>query len=884
MMRRLFRFPGRSTREITADVDAELRFHMDARTDALVESGVSLEEARAQAAREFGDVDDARRDITEMDRGTEAALRRRDLMDDLRQDISYALRKLRTSPAFTITAILTLALGIGANTAIFSVVNGVLLRPLSFPHAEQLVRIWSANRGAGSLKAPVSVLDIEDWRVQRQKIADIGGYYQDGGSGMDLTSVGEPQRLATAFVTPGFFSTLGVGALEGRLPREDEMVRGGADKVVILSHGLWQRQYAAQPSVVGSTMILGGEPYQILGVMPPSFGFPERSVELWIPYSTIPDNAIPHIRPVRILGAFARMKTGVSVAEAQAEMNLIAGRLARQYPEDDASWDGTTVMSLQDAITGNVRTGLFVLFGAVALVLLMACVNVASLLLARASVREREIAIRLALGAGRGRMVRQLLTESVVLALVGGVAGLLVARVGVTALVRLSAGQLPRGSDVHLDATVLAFAAVLSIVTGLLFGLAPAVRTSAPRLQGALREGGRGMAGGGGNRLRSGLVIAEVALAAMLVVGAGLMTRSFVRLLSVDTGFKPDHLVAVMFTISDTRHRPFEQFYHAAIDRVRSIPGVISAGAVRDAPFRGDGERSSFLPPGMVLRPGEQPPTAHFMFVSDGYFRTIGAPVVAGREYSAEDRPDAGHPVLVNETLAKRYFPDEQAVGKTLHGVGPQPLQIVGVVGDIRQSAMDEPAVPTIYIDNMFNGRVQTTLVARTKGEPLAMARTIRDAIWSLDRDQPITSIFTFDDVVSDAVARPRLLTVLLGAFGALGLVLGTLGIYGVLAYLVNQRQREIGVRIALGASPGEVSRMIVGRGITLTVAGVAIGLVGALALGRFLSGVLYGVRPTDPPTFVAVAAILLSVAAIASWLPARKAARVDPAMALRAD
>ncbi|HVT40945.1 MAG TPA: ABC transporter permease [Gemmatimonadaceae bacterium] len=888
-MRRLFRFPWRRARDIRADVDAELRFHIDARTEALIAGGLAADTARAQATREFGDVDDARRYINALDRDTEAARRRRDYMDDLRQDITYALRKLRTSPAFTITAVVTLALGIGANTAIFSVVNGVLLRPLPFPHAEQLVRIWSANKGANSLQVPASVLDVDDWRAQRQKLADIGAYfYQDGASGVDLTGAGDPQRISAAFVTPGFFTTLGVGALEGRVPNEGEMARGGNDRVAMLSHGFWVRQFGGQRSVVGSKIILGGEPYQVLGVMPPSFTFPDRSVELWIPYSSIPDDAIPHIRPVRVLGAFARMKPGVTLAEAQAEMNLIAGRLARQYPDDDGSYAAATVMSLQESITGKVRTGLLVLLGAVVFVLLMACVNVANLLLARASVREREITVRLALGAGRGRVVRQLLTESVILALAGGVAGLLVARGGVAALLVLSAGQLPRGQDVRIDGTVLAFALGLSVVTGLVFGLVPALRASSPRLQGALREGGRGMAGSAGYRLRNGLVIAQVALAAMLAVGAGLMTKSLVRLLNVDAGFRPDHLVAVMFTISTSRHPNYTQFYHEVIEKVRTVPGVIAAGAVRDAPFRGSGESSGFLLPGMTLKPGEQRLGATFMFISDGYFNTIGAPMIAGREFAPEDRPGGIVPVVVNAALAKKYFPGQTAVGKTLLFGGQVSAQagaqIVGVVGDIRQSAMDEPAAPTIYVNNLFNSRVKTTLVARTQGDALATARAMRSAIWSLDRDQPITAIFTFDDVVSGAVARPRLLTVLLGVFGVLGLVLGSLGIYGVLAYLVNQRQRAIGVRIALGASPGGVSRMIVRRGLTLTAAGAVIGLAGALALGRFLSGVLFGVQPSDPLTFVGMTAVLIGVAAVASWLPARRAGRVDPVVALRGD
>jgi putative ABC transport system permease protein len=889
-MKRLFNFPWRTARDIRADVDDELRFHIEERTRELTASGIARDAARAQALREFGDVDDARRYISALDRGTESATRRKDYFGELRQDLTYALRKLRSSPAFTITAIATLALGIGANAAIFSVVNGVLLRPLPFPHPEQLLKVYSTNRSSGNLHASVSPLDLDDWRAQRSALADIGGFwYSDGGSGVDLTGDGDPQRLSATFIAPGFFSTLQVGAAEGRLPREDELVRGGPDKVVVLSYGFWQRQYGSSQSVIGRTITLQGAPYQVIGVMPRNFAYPSDRVDAYIPYSTITDDMIPRIRPVRILDAIARMRPGMTVAAAGAELNTIAARLSAQYPEN-AAWGETTVLRLRDDMTGDVRTALLVLLGAVAFVLVMGCVNVASLLLARASVREREIAVRAALGAGRGRIMRQLLTESIVLALAGGVAGIAVARVGVGALLALSAGQLPRDTDVHVDGAVLLFALALSLLTGLLFGLVPAIHASRAALQGTLREAGRGVAGGA-RRLRNALVIAEVALAVVLVVGAGLMTRSFVQLMSVDPGFRPDHLVAVNFTISTTRHgKNWQQYYRDVIDKARTVPGLVSVGATKDAPFRGNGERDSFGPPGYVVKAGEDPPTARMMHVSDGYFQTIGARIIGGREFLPSDRADGPNIVLVNEAFAKHWFPGENAVGKSIgmaptqiNGMGA-PAQIIGVVGDIRQTSMDEPGRETIYEDNMINGRVKVALVARTAGEPITMARKLREAIWSVDKEQPITSIETFEDVVSGSMARPRLLTVLLGSFGALGLILGALGIYGVLAYLVNERQREIGVRIALGAPASSVLWMFVGRGLALTGAGLAIGLGGALMLTRLMSGVLYGVKATDPLTFAAVGSILLGVAALASWIPARRAAHVDPVEALRSD
>ncbi len=883
-MRRLFQFHHRSARQIGHDVDHEVSFHLEMRTKELIEQGISPADARAQARREFGDVLAARQVLVGIDRRTEADQRRRDLLADLKDDLFFALRQLRSAPAFTIAALLTLTLGIGANTAIFSVVHGVLMRPLPFPEPEQLVKVWSANVEANNLRAPVSAVDLDDWRAQRQVIEDIGGYwYADGSSGTDLTGLGEPRRLSAAFISPGFFPTLKVPARHGRLPREEEMVRGGPDRVVVLSYGFWLRQFGGAESAVGSTVTLGDQPYQVLGVMPAEFGFPSDRVDVFIPFSTIPDESIPRIRPVRIMDVVARMAPGVTVGQAQQEMTLITRRLSEEYSQD-ASWGAATVVPLRDALTGQVRAGLLVLLGAVAVVLLMGCVNVASLLLARGASRQRELAIRASMGATRGRIVRQLMTESLVLSLVGGALGLLVAMWGTQFLLTLAAGQLPRTSDIRLDGTVLLFALLVSLVTGFVFGLVPALRASDPNLQGALREGGHGLVGGA-HRLRAGLVVAEVALAAILVIGAGLMVRSFVSLLRVDPGFRPDNLLAMSFTLSTNRHpdATYRDVYQEIIETVRALPGVISAGAAKDAPFKGSGERINFLPQGMVLGDEEQRPTADAIHVSAGYFQTIGTPVITGREFTTDDRFGEPWVLVVNKALAERYFPGEDAVGKTLR-FGNIPAQIVGVVGDIRQRAMEASAEPAVYIHNLQNSRVKMTLVARTQGEPLSLVPLVRDAIWSIDRQQTITSIFTFDQIVHDALARPRLLTVLLGAFAAIALTLGALGIYGVLAYQVSQRKQEIGVRIALGGGTSQVLRMIVGRGVGLAIAGVAIGLGGALLLTRFLQSVLYGVAPTDILTFAVVAIVLVAIAGVASYMPARRAARIDPAIALRSD
>jgi predicted permease len=898
-VRRIFQFLRRSPSHIREDVDAEVRFHLDARVEELMRAGATRMQAWSQARGEFGDLDGARRYMRHIDRRTEWRTRRRNYMGDVRHDVQYALRRLRASPGFALAAILTLALGIGANTAIFSIVYGVVLRPLPFPNPDRLYAVYSANRTADLLQSSVSPVDLDDWRAQRQHIEDLGGYlYGEGSTGIDLTGRGQPRRLDVVFFSPGFLTTLGVAAAAGRLPREEEMVRGGHDRVVMLSHSFWLREFGGSPAVVGTSLTLGGAPYEVLGVLPADLRYPAERPDLFIPYSTIPDSGIPRLRQVRVLTVVARARAGVSQAAVNAETDTIAKRLADQYPVDRA-WDATTVVPLHEVVTGAVRRPLLVLLGAVGFVVLMACVNLAGLQLARAAGRGREMGVRVALGARRGRLVRQLLTESLVLAISGGALGLVLASVMTSGLLALAAGQLPRASEVHLDATVLAFSLLLSIVTGLMFGLVPAWRTSSLRVQELLREGGRGTVAAESGRLRTGLIVAEVALAVILVVGAALMGRSFIALADVDPGFKPEGLIAVQFTINPDKYAPpaapadagaqsrptpapFTRFYQEVIEKVRSVPGVVSAAAVKDPPFRGNGERNGFGIPGRPVPAGQDPPTATIIHVSDGYFTTIGARMVDGREFTPQDRFDSPFVIVVNEAFARQFFPGARAVGQRLLRGPNATMEIVGVVNDIRQVAVAEPARPTIYLNNMQNSRIKTTIVARTVGDPRAMAGPIRDAVWSLDPQQPITAVFTFDESISRALARPRLVTVLLLSFGAIGLMLGVVGIYGILAFLVQQRQREIGVRIALGAKPADVSAMFMRRGLVLTAAGVVIGLAGAFLLRRFLAAVLYGVGPADPATFAGVALTLLLAAAAASWIPARRAARVDPVVTLR--
>ena len=901
MTRRVFQFLRRSPSDIRDDVDAEVRFHLDARIDELVAAGLSRADAVTQARREFGDLEDARRYIQAIDRRTERRRRRRNYMGDIKRDVRYAFRRLRGSTGFTIAAILTLALGIGANTAIFSIVTGVLLRPLPFPDPDRLYAVYSANRTADLMQASVSAVDLDDWRVQRQQIEDLGGYfYAEGSTGIDLTGRGDPRRLSVVFFTPGFFTALRASTAQGRLPVDQEMVRGGNDRVVLLSYSFWLNEFGGTPDVVGSTLTLGGSPYEVLGVLPRDMRFPTERADVFVPYSTIPDSGIPRLRQVRTLAVVARARPGVGQDAVQAEMNVIARRLADLYREDRA-WDTTTVLPLHEVVTGAVRRPLLVLLGAVGFVVLLSCVNLAGLQLARAAGRGREIGVRMALGARRGRLVRQLLTESFVLAGCGGIAGVVLAGTLTSALLALAAGELPRASEVRLDAPVLLFSLALSIVTGLFFGLIPAWRTSSPNVHDMLREGGRGAVAGDSSRLRTALIVAEVALAAILVVAAGLMGRSFKALMDVDAGFDPARLIAVQFTIDTSRYpapapapppaagvpprptpAPWLRFYTDVIEKVRTLPGIVAAAAVKDPPFRGNGERNGFGIPGRPVPAGQDPPSAATIHVSDGYFRTIGARIVDGREFTPQDRLDAPFVIVVNEAFARQFFPGSRAVGQRVLRGPNFPVEIVGVVHDIRQVAMAEPARPTMYIHNLQNSRVKTTIVARTEGDPIATAGAIRQAVWALDPRQPITDVFTFDDSVSRALARPRLVTVLLLSFGAVGLLLGAVGVYGILTFLVQQRRSEIGVRIALGARPVDVATAFVRRGLVLTAIGVAIGLAGAWGLTRFLTAVLYGVGPTDPATFAGVAALLLVSAGFASWLPARRAARIDPVATLR--
>ncbi|MBK8250535.1 MAG: ABC transporter permease [Gemmatimonadetes bacterium] len=669
--------------------------------------------------------------------------------------------------------------------------------------------------------------------------------------------------------------------MHGRLPREDELVRGGPDRVVVLTEPFWRRRFGADPSVVGRALTINGSPFQVIGVLPATFTYPSAAADVYVPFSIFTDDQIPRLRFVRLLGVVARARDGTSQGEVSTELHTIATRLAARYPEN-AAWDGVTVRPLHGSIVGDVSRTLWLLLGAVGLLLLIACVNVASLQLARATARAGEVAVRTALGASRGRLVQQLVTESLVLASLGGALGVATAY-GLVRLVRIAAAdQLPRGGEVVLDGTVLAFATGLSVIAGLLFGAVPAVSASAWTAD-ALRS--TRSATGLRTRGRRVLVVAEVTLAMVLVVAGGLMVRSLRALTGVDLGFRPDHLLVVSYSLSTERHGDnYPLVYERILQQVRAVPGVVSAGAVKEAPFQGTGERVGFRLPGMVVPAGEDSPTAAMLNVSDGFFAVMGTRVEGGREFLPADRRDAPPVVVVNRAFARRWFPGRDAVGERLVFGANAGVEIVGVVQGIRQSEVAAEAEPTIYVHEMQQGRVGVNLVVRTHGSPLAIAAAVRRAIREVDPLQVIRTTFTMEEAVRDALARPRMLVVLLGAFGILGLLLGAVGLYGVLAYLVQQRRKDFGVRLALGASHQRVLHAVLAEGLRLAGMGVVLGTGLALAVGRWLSSVLYGVRAGDPLTLVVVALVLMTTAAVASVLPARRAASTNLLTALRAD
>ena len=880
-LRRVFRVPSHTP---DADVDRELSFHIDSRIEELLARGSSREEAHAVALREFGDVDAVRRVLLRMDGEQLVHARRLEALDELRQDAGFALRTLHKHAGFSAAAILTLALGIGATTAIFSVVDAVLIDALPFEEPDRLVRVWSAEPGRGQPQAAVSIPDFGDWRDQNTVFASMAAY-SSLPSGVILTGRGEPVRLHTTFVSEDFFRTLGLRLRHGRAIRPDEHAPG-ANRVVVLSHRAWRDRFGGDSTLVGRTVQLNDEPFTIAGVAAPGARFPSDETEAWVPLSLVPETSIPRMRFVRWLNVIGRLEADATVERAQREMELIAARLAREYPDANASYTSSTVRPLREFLTGDVRDAVLMMFGAVVLVLLIAVANVASLMLARSTARAREIAVRSAVGAGRARIVRQLLTESAILALIAGALGIAIAWIGVDVLVAAGGDWVPPASDVRLDGTVLAFALLVSLGAGIGFGIVPALRSSSPDLAGALREGARSGSSGRAHRLRTLLVAAEVALAVTLVVGAGLMTRSFARLVSVDPGFVTDDVLVARFTIPNIRYSTRQQYlplYDRILASVRATPGVISAGAIKEIPLRGTGEFISYRVVGQPEPPRGAEPRAHVQPVSDDYFRTMRIPILDGRDMEPQDTVPARFGVILSESLARRWWPGGRAVGEAIDFGGAAPVRVIGVAGDVRASGLADEPDETMYVPIRLMARVPVSLVARTSGDPAAMLAAVRNAIHTVDPALPIDELTPLRSIVAGDATAERFLAVLLGAFAVLAVMLASIGLYGLVAYVVAQRTQEIGVRVALGASRREIVRLMLWRGMRPVLAGLVVGVAGAYALRGAMAGLLYGISPADPSTYVGVTVILALVGLVASWLPARRAARVPPSEALRA-
>jgi predicted permease len=859
-----------------AELDEEIRAHLELETEQNIESGMSPEEARYAALRAFGNVA-----LSKEDSRTMWGLR---WLMTLWQDVRFGARTLAKNPGFTAVAVIALALGIGANSAIFSVVNTVLLRPLPYKEPGRLVMVWEKGNADEFPINSTSAANFIDWRDQNQVFEGVSVM---GRASFNLTGVGEPVRVDGRRVSANLFHILGVEPQLGRgfLPEEDAP---GAGRVVILSHGLWQRRFGSDPGAVGTPLTMNGRSYTVVGVMSPQFEFPSRQDELWVPIAFGTQEAANRgNNSYEVLG---RLKPGVSLEQAQSEMNVITARLKRQYP-DVVKSDASVVVSLHEQRVGDIKTALLVLLGAVVFVLLVACANVANLLLARAAVRRKEIALRVALGAGRLRLVRQFLTESVLLASLGGVAGLLLSFWGVNLLKAFIPENLSEAKAISVDARVLVFTLLVSLLTGLIFGLAPATQASNLDLNEMLKEGGRDSSSGkGGNRVRGLLVVMEVAVSLVLLVGAGLLINSFLRLRNLDPGFRTDNLLTMSVVLPQQKypdHARRAAFFSELTSRVESLPGVRSAAVTNWIPLIMQGDTFGVSVEGRPDPGPDKRPDVVTRVVSPGYFNTMGIQVLRGRQFDERlDRADSMPAAVVSETTARRLWPGEEPLGKRLQPGDSDPkgwIEVVGVVKDVRQFDLTaEPRLQMYLPYVQFEWFVPRQLVVKTEVEPTSLAAAVRKTVWELDKDQPVSDVRTMEDVLSDSIARQRFSTLLLGIFAALALALAAVGIYGVMSYTVAQRTREIGIRMALGAQAGSVLRLMLRQGLKLASAGVVLGLAGALLLTRLMSSMLFGVSATDPLTLVTISLVLVGVALLACYIPARRAAKVDPLSALR--
>jgi putative ABC transport system permease protein len=876
-----------------AEIVEELSQHLEQEYERALSGGSSEDEAREKALQELRTADLLRRELRNVERrvsqdpiasGTRQKI---NLLADLGQDIRYGLRMLAKNPAFTAIAVIALALGIGANSAIFSVVDAVLLRPLPFKNSNQLVMLWENATHLGFPRDTPSPANFFDWQKQATTFTGMAAMSERS---FNLTGVGEPERLEGRRVSANLFELLGVSARLGRtfVPEDDK----AGTHVVLLSHSLWQRRFGSDPAVIDRALTLDGESYTVVGVMPPLVqlpGFDNRNDQLWVPIAFPAEEAAQ--RGNHFLEVVARLKPGVTLKQAQVEMDTIAARLEKQYPTYNTR-RGAVVVPLHEQVVGEIRPALLILLGAVGFVLLIACANVANLLLARAAVRQKEIALRLALGASRARLTRQFLTESVLLALFGAGLGLLLALAGIRVLRTFIPVSISQVETITIDGTVLVFTLLIALVTGIAFGLVPAIQGSHFNLNDTLKESGRDSAGGGkGNRIRGLLVIGEVAVSFVLLIGAGLLINSFFHLRNLDPGFRSDHLLTMKVNLSEVKYPDRERragFFDEVMRRVHELPGVHLAAVAGNLPLTYNGDSMSISVEGIPDQPPGQQPDVIYRAIGPGYFATMGIPIVRGRDFTDQDNGDAKDVVIISEKTAQQFWPGQDPIGKRLKpgsSTSNSPWrEVIGIVKDVRQNDfVASPKRQMYFTYRQLKSIAANALVIRTNIEPMSLAVPVRNAIWSVDKDQTVADIDTMDHIVSQAVARQRFSMLLLGLFAALALLLASIGIYGVMSYSVAQRTREFGIRIALGARRADVLQMTVKQALKLVGAGMLIGLIAAFLLTRVLASMLFGISATDPITFIGISVVLLSVAILASYVPALRATKVDPMTALRA-
>jgi putative ABC transport system permease protein len=863
-------------RHVEQDLADEVGSYLDLATDRKVMQGLTQTEARRAALVELGGTEQVKEQVRQVRLGY--------WLETCLKDVRFGLRSLCKSPGFTAVALLTLALGIGANTAIFSVIHSVMLRPLPYREPGQLVKIWPERPRVSVSKA--DYLDLKNGARSFEAIAAYSNW------GFTVTGSGEPAKLEGARVTANLFPLLGVDAAVGRIFALEED-QPGHDKVVLISYELWQTRFGSDLHVLGQIITIDGQSYGVVGVMPKGFNFPDSSPhDLWVPATLDPsareDFAAGYLTLV------GRLKSGTSAAQARGEIAALARTIREKLPNIPADYGARAqVNPLQAESVAEIRPTLLILLGTVGLVLLIACANVANLQLARTSNRQRELAVRAALGASRTRLVRQLLTESMLLSALGGAAGIALAYAGLDFLVTLIPAETPRTGDIAISGSVLFFSLGLTVLAGLLFGLAPALQTSKPDLQSPLKEGGRTASSAGG-RLRSLLVISEIALALTLVIGAGLLIKSFWRLYHVHPGFEADHVVSFQlsppdFAVTGSKDEGPARarvYYREVLERLAHLPGVQSVGGIHLLPMSDSNWDSGLRIEDRPLPPGASAEGVNWRLVTADYFRSMNIPLLKGRAFTEADNETGEKVALINDTLARKYWPGENPIGKRIHtGFDGKDVfvTIVGVVGDIRQESLRVPTVPEMYRPFFQdNSLPPLTMMVRTATAASALAPSIRSAVWSIDRNVPITDLQPMTEVVAHSILQPRSTMLLLTIFAAIGLILGIIGIYGVISYSVAQRTHEIGIRMALGAQSADVLKLVVGQGLKLTLIGAALGLAGAFAVTRLMSSLLFGISASDPATFGIVTFALTVVALLASYIPARRAARVAPMVALR--